>query len=250
MRIGVIGAMPEEIALLKAEMQVEKEHSYAGRTYYEGKLFHIDCVLVLSRIGKVASASTTTTLINQFNIDLVIFTGVAGSGDKTVKIGDVVIADNLVQHDIDASPIFPKYEIPLLGMSYFEVHEKHKSLLNKAVDTFLKTELKNNRALSNFGITDPKAHWGTIASGDQFIKDHLVLSEIKKNVPTLKCVEMEGAAVAQVCYEHEVPFLIIRTISDNADHSAPVDFNVFISEVASHYSRDILKCLCEELKNL
>lgn len=245
MKIGIIGAMPEEISLLEMEMDDVKKHHYAKRDYLEGKLYGHDAVLVLSRIGKVAAASTTTTLINSFEVDLIIFTGVAGSGDKNVKVGDIVIADKLVQHDIDASPIFPRYEIPLLGTSHFETDEAHRKILQKAVEKFIANEKENNSALANFGITHPQFHIGTIASGDQFIKDHTVLTDIQNNIPNLKCVEMEGAAVAQVCYEHQIPFLIIRTISDNADHSAPVDFNRFIADVASHYSRDVLKYLFE-----
>lgn len=248
MKIGILGAINEEIILLKNAMNIAKEVSMAGRTFYIGTINGIETVLVLAKIGKVAAAITTSVLINNFNVDAVVFTGVAGAVDEELNIGDIVVSDNLVQHDMDASPIFPKYEIPLLGINSIEASHTLNQALKRAITNFVaysfakevSHELKNS-----FGIKTPQVHFGTIVSGDQFVKSTETTNRIRNEIKNAKCVEMEGAAVAQVCHEFKVPFSVIRVISDKADHSAPVDFNKFL-ELASVYSKGIIHHLLNE----
>lgn len=245
MKIGIIGAMQEETLLILKSMKVLSEETIGMRTYYSGKLFDKDIVLVFSRWGKVAAASTVTTLIQRYYVDLVLFTGVAGAARNDLNVGDIVIADKLVQHDMDATalPGFENFEIPLLGKSYFEVDE---SLLKAAVNSarqYVDTEMTSIPAdmLNEFGIKQPKVLTGTIASGDQFIGDGSKIRELSENIENLQCVEMEGAAVAQVCFEHDIKFIVLRVISDKADEHANIDFPKFIENAASRFTYGIIK---------
>ena len=243
MSIGIISAMKEEIQALHNQLELRSTIEKGGRTYYQGKLFHQEVVLVFSRWGKVASATTVTQLINDFEIDEIIFTGVAGGIKSKVRIGDIVIGQELYQHDMDASPLIPKYEIPLLGKRAFQtdvIRTKSLQLAAKSFITQIDVYLSRD-VLKMFQIDEPQIHVGDIASGDQFISDKMDRTQIKKGLPQVLCVEMEGAAVAQVCFEYKVPFTIIRTISDNSNDNAHLDFPKFAKEIASEYALGILK---------
>jgi adenosylhomocysteine nucleosidase len=248
MSIGIISAMKEEIRAIHEQLDLVTTTEKGMRTYYQGKLFDQDIILVFSRWGKVASATTATQLINDFEVDEIIFTGVAGGIEDKIKIGDIVIGKGLVQHDMDASPLIPKFEIPLLGKSSFSTDERRTESLFKAahifisqIDSFLSKEV-----LESFNIDQPEVHLGDIASGDQFISDISHRDAIKKGLPDIVCVEMEGAAVAQVCYEYSIPFTIIRTISDNSNDNSHLDFPKFAKEIASEYALGVLKNYFED----
>lgn len=135
--IGIMGAMHEEVQLIKELMVISEERSIADRTYYSGILHGINITLVFSRWGKVASASTATTLINTFGSEFILFTGVAGAVDKDLNVGDIVIGESLYQHDMDASPIFPKFQIPLTENKFFKSEEMHVQNFRDASTTFL-----------------------------------------------------------------------------------------------------------------
>jgi len=243
MYIGIISAMPEEIEAIQILLQIEKKMVKGMRTYYQGKLFNKKVILVFSRWGKVASATTATQLINDFDVEEIIFTGVAGGVQPDVFVGDIVIGKDLYQHDMDGSPLVKAFEVPLLGKRAFSTHLEKRNQLAQASDQFLqnKNEFLSKEQFINFEIKRPKIHIGDIASGDQFISSSEQSLKILSNLPTVKCVEMEGAAVAQVCFEYNVPFSIIRTISDNANHHAHVDFPKFAKEIASKYALGILR---------
>lgn len=252
MKIGIIGAMSEEIILLHDIMSVEKENVFANRSFYEGKINDIDVVLVQAKIGKVAAAITTSLLLTRYDIDAVIFTGVAGAVSNELNIGDITIAHDLMQHDMDASPIFPKYQIPLLDVSSICSSEIFTEKLREAAISFIRNNFYREipeHLLQELSITSPKIICGTIVSGDQFIKDEDVITRIRQDIPNAKCVEMEGAAVAQTCHEFKKPFAIMRVISDKADHAAKIDFPKFL-QVASHYSKGIIKNLFQDAQNL
>ena len=244
MRIGILGAIQEEVGQLVPELGQPASQSIGGRTYYSGSLAGHDIVLAWSRMGKVAAASTATTLLDHFGVDRVIFTGVAGAAAPALNVGDVVIATALVQHDLDARPLFARFEVPLLGISRFRLEAALTGAMVKAAEEFVREDLPSAldaATRSAFGLQAPNVATGLIASGDQFVADPTVLAALRRALPELLCVEMEGAAVAQVCHEHAVPLLVVRVISDRADHSAPVDFTRFISSAARHYSRGILR---------
>jgi adenosylhomocysteine nucleosidase len=243
MYTGIISAMKEEIQALLNELQIEKKVIRGMRTYYQGILFNRKVILVFSRWGKVASATTATQLLNEFEIDEILFTGVAGAVHPDINIGDIIIGSELYQHDMNGSPLVKTFEIPLLGKSAFRTSIEKRAALLKATETFLYEKYKflTKKQLADFDINNPKMHVGDIASGDQFISSSKQSQAILIGLPSVICVEMEGAAVAQVCYEYKVPFSIIRTISDNANHNAHIDFPKFAREIASIYAFGILK---------
>lgn len=246
MKIGIMGAIDEEVAFLKKDIQELTVQTIASREYCSGKLYGMEATVVFSRWGKVAAASTATTLMNIFNVDLIIFTGVAGAAAPELNIGDVVIADKLFQHDMDARPILPKHVIPLLGGKYFHVQPGFLGPAQLAAEKFLSEELPTiltPDVLARFSISQPKVVVGAIASGDQFISDPKRVEDLLEDSPETKAVEMEGAAVAQVCYEYEKPYIVFRTISDKADHSAAINFQKFIAEISNYYSRGFMRAL-------
>lgn len=248
LRIGIMGAMPEEIALLKNHLVLESREVVAQREYLIGTLWSQEVVLVYSRIGKVAAASTATTLIDRFKVDAILFTGVAGAVARELNIGDIVIGTTLVQHDIDCSPggNFKKFEVPLLNISHFPSPDELGRRAHTLCDSFLEQELHkvvDATALAEFGITVPKVVRGTIGSGDQFIACSRRLAELREELPELLCTEMEGASLAQVCHEYGIPFLVLRTISDKADHNAALDYPRFVREVASPLTASLIQAV-------
>lgn len=238
-----MSAMREEIETLIHEIEVSDKVVKGMRSYYTGKLWDKEVVLVFSRWGKVASATTATHLITDFKVDEILFTGVAGAVDPSLEIGDVVIGDAMYQHDMDASPLLDPFEIPLLGKKYFATDPERNQMLCQAALMFLSdihSHFESN-VPETFGITQPKNVLGPVASGDQFISKRSQIEKIGSDLPGVLCVEMEGAAVAQVCYEYKVPFNIVRTISDKANDNSHIDFPKFATEIASRYARGIIK---------
>ncbi|HVV69545.1 MAG TPA: 5'-methylthioadenosine/adenosylhomocysteine nucleosidase [Gammaproteobacteria bacterium] len=246
MSIGIIGAMPEEIDILKADMTDLVVDKTASREYFSGKLYGIETTLVFSRWGKVASAMAASTLIAKYPVDSIIFVGVAGAIDDQLNIGDVVIAEELYQHDLDARPLFKQFEIPLTGLSMLKADKALSASAENSAKLFCHNEIRKiipPLVLKEFDIIAPVCHRGIIASGDAFIATNAQKQQIEQAMPKVLAVEMEGAAVAQVCVEHNIPFTVVRTISDKADHSAHIDFPRFISQVARHYSRSIIQSM-------
>lgn len=244
--------MKQEQAGLIDSMQDPRTVNRGMRDYVQGKLWDTDCVCVLSRLGKVAAAATAATLIERFNVTHILFTGVAGAADERVQVGDIVIADGLVQHDMDASPLFPRFEIPLTGLSSFIPDQSLNARVALAIQAFINHDFDQAIAAEDravFRLHEPQVHRGLIASGDEFIDSRSKLTELKLALPGLLAVEMEGAAVAQVCHEFGVPFTVIRTISDSANEEAPVDFMQFIDRVAARYAFGIAKRLCRTIQD-
>lgn len=246
-RLGIISALHEEQAGLITQMTDAKTVTRGKRDYVHGSLWGRDCVCVLSRLGKVASAATAATMIERFDVSHLLFTGVAGSADPKVRVGDIVIGEQLVQHDMDTRPLFPRFEIPLTGLSRFPGDPQLNSPLAQAAGNFLDqdflTEISEENRM-DFHLHDPRVHLGLIASGDEFISSTQRLLELKTHFPDLLAVEMEGAAVAQVCHEFGIPFSVIRTISDNANEESAVDFLSFIRHVASVYAFHTMRRFC------
>jgi adenosylhomocysteine nucleosidase len=239
--IGIISAMQEEIQALLNQLQNVRITEKGMRKYYQGTLFNNEVVLVFSRWGKVASAVTTTQLINDFPVTEIIFTGVAGGIQPELNIGDIVIGKHLYQHDLNATPFYEKLEIPILKKKYLITANTTNLLAatNIFIDTYYNFIAAKDAQL--FNITKPKVVYGDIASGDQFISSTKKIKKLNKLIPTATCVEMEGASVAQVCFEYQIPFSIIRIISDKASDNAHIDFSAFANSIASNYALGILK---------
>ncbi len=240
-----MGAIPQEINGVVNLLTNKQEHKIGRRSYFTGELNNQKVVVVYSRVGKVAASATVTTLILEFKVSELIFTGVAGGIHTDVKIGDIVLGQNLIQHDMNAQPLFPAYEIPMLGKAYFEADSSQLEVATTAILEILEEQHLHNviseKDLDKFNIHQPQLHVGLIGSGDLFFSTNSQKEKLQQNLPEILCVEMEGAAVAQVCYEFDIPFIIIRTISDDADDHSTLDFNSFIEKISNVYSIEIIK---------
>ena len=238
---AVLSALPEEQAGLIALLHQPGKTNHAGRTFWHGDLHGQPVVLALSRIGKVAAATTATALIERFGVNRIVFTGVAGGIGPGVNVGDVVVADDFVQHDMDASPLFPRYEVPLYGQSRFPADPALTGLLHQAASAALQ---HINDGDDPWAFPGARVHRGLMASGDRFVSGAQEARQLQSALQTaghpLLAVEMEGAAIAQVCLDYGLPFAAVRTISDRADDDAHMDFPLFVREVASYYARTVV----------
>jgi adenosylhomocysteine nucleosidase len=225
MRTAIVSAMHEELSAVLALLPDEQKQVAAGREFWVGHLHGQEVVAVLSRIGKVAAATTATALIERFRVDRIVFTGVAGGLAPGVDRGDVVIADAFLQHDLDASPIFPRYEVPLYATDRF------------ATDPALTEQVV---AAVRQALHGTRVHRGLLVSGDRFVSSSSESQALQLALPAALAVEMEGAAFAQVCHDYGVPFAAVRTVSDRADDEAHGDFLSFIDQVASRHSAAIV----------
>ncbi len=240
--IGILGAMAQEIDEVKALLTEKTNVKIANREFVVGKINGVRCVVAFSKWGKVAATITATLLVQEFAVTDLIFIGTAGALADGLKVGDIVVSKRLVQHDLDARPMISRFELPLLNRIYVDSDPSLTELAGRAVNNLLAQgaeKMVGEEAVKEFNL-NPSLHYGDIASGDQFINSDEKRQEILNLLPDIQCVEMEGAAVAQVCLEFGIPFTVIRIISDTADHNARIDFNKFIVEVANAYSRAIV----------
>jgi adenosylhomocysteine nucleosidase len=193
-----------------------------------------------------------TTLVEKFGVTHIVFTGVAGAADPSIQVGDIVIAESLVQYDMDASPLFPRFEVPLTGLTHFQSDTHLSERLASIAGDFVQLELESRISEEDrlaFRLSEPRVHRGLIASGDRFISCKDQLQQLSSALPGLLAVEMEGAAVAQVCFELGIPFTVIRAISDNANENAATDFLGFVKLVAAQYAFHIVRRLCAQLRS-
>lgn len=241
--IAVLSALPEEQHGLAQAMTGVRTVSRAGREFTVGMLYGKKVVLALSRIGKVAAATTTAALLEHFGARVVLFTGVAGGVGDGVQVGDVVLATQFVQYDMDAAPLFPRFEIPLTGNTLWPTDGPWSERLLGAVRVSLANMHFNQRPVH--------VHRGLIATGDRFLCATQQVRQLRADLADAGyvplAVEMEGAAVAQVCSDYGVPFAAVRTISDRADDSAHVDFPQFVTTVASVYAQRIVGAVLRAL---
>ena len=240
--VAVVAAMEEELRALLPLLANAQRVERAGRTLHVGRLHGQRVVLARSGIGKVAAATTATLLAAEFAPASMLFTGVAGGLAPGVAVGDVVLARELLQHDMDASPLFPRFEVPLTGRARFATDTALADELAAATTDCLRDAARavGTAALAEFGIERPRLHQGLVVSGDRFVATAADSDALRRALPDALAVEMEGAAVAQVCADFGLPLAVLRVVSDRADDSAHVDFNRFIAEVASVYTREIL----------
>ena len=245
-RLGIVSAIAQEQRGLLDALQSSRSVRHGNRDYTLGALWGRDVVLVLCGIGKVAAAATTTSLIVEFGCASLLFTGVAGGLGEDVRVGDVVIADSLLQHDLDARPLYPQYEVPDTGKSRFAADAAQTQALHAAAQSVFgagSPSLIDAATRQAFGLHAPCVHRGLIVSGDQFISTRADSDALRLSLPDALAVEMEGAAVAQVCHDYGTPFALARTLSDRADDSAHIDFGQFIHTVASAYSLALVQAL-------
>ncbi len=220
--------MHQELAAVLEMLPDERKTVDAGREFWFGHLHGQEVIAVLSRIGKVAAATTATALIEHFGVREIVFTGVAGGLGPGVRVADVVVADAFLQHDLDASPIFPRHEVPLYGRSRFTTDA---ALTQRLADA------------ARRALPDATLHRGLIVSGDRFVSTTAEARALQAELPDALAVEMEGAAIAQVCHDYGVAYAAVRTISDRADDDAHGDFTRFVETVASPHSAAIVQAL-------
>lgn len=229
--IGIIGAMDEEVSRLKEKMQVKRIENKAGMEFFEGDLSGKDVVIVRSGIGKVNAGICTQILVDDFHVEAVINTGVAGSLRNEINIGDIVLSSDTLQHDMDATGFgYDPGVIPRMDNSVFVADKELLSIaesVNKEVNPEIETFV------------------GRVVSGDQFISDKEKKDYLIKQFSGY-CTEMEGAAIAQACYVNKIPFLVIRAISDKADNSATMDYGEFEAKAIEH----TVKLLTGMMENL
>lgn len=217
--LGIIGAMDEEVSKLKEIMDDIEISTRASMEFYKGKMCEKDVVVVRSGIGKVNAGICTQILVDIYGVDSVINTGIAGSLNADIDIGDIVLSTDALQHDMDATGFgYEPGVIPRMETSAFIADEKLRRVAKESCE-------KVN--------PDIKVFEGRVVSGDQFISDKSKKAYIEENFKGF-CTEMEGAAIAQAAYLNNIPFLIIRAISDKADDSATVDYPTFEAKAIEH----------------
>jgi adenosylhomocysteine nucleosidase len=249
---GILGAMPEEIEGIKSLLSHPQEVKIANRTFFTGSIYGQELVLVFSGWGKVAAASTVSVLIHYFKVDEILFVGLAGALHPDLKMGDIVLGHRFYQHDMDARPFFQQFEIPLSNQLFVETDSDSLQRAEKSLLHFLRSDAFSSgllfEKLEFLGLAMPKYWLGEIASGDKFVRSQTEKDQLLSALPGLLCVEMEGAAVAQVCRENQIPFIIIRIISDTANEDSHLDFPFFIQNVAAVIGKEIVKHYFEGLE--
>lgn len=229
--IGIIGAMDLEVEKLIEEMTEKEVINYARRTFYKGKLAGTDVVLARCGVGKVNAGCTVQMMVDKFGITEIINTGVAGSLNEKIDIGDIVLATGAVYHDMEAVAFgYERGQVPQMDIFEFPTSTELQDLAEKSCK-------KVN--------DDIKVFRGRIASGDQFIAGKDIKEQIKKYFSPM-CVEMEGCAMAHAAYLNDIPCLIIRAISDKADDSAEMDYPTFERKAAEHCAKMVM----EMMKNI
>ena len=223
-RIAIIGAMDSEIANLKSMLENTEEIKIAGITYYKGKLHGKDVVLLKSGVGKVNAAVATTIAIERFNIEKIIFTGVAGSGNPNYNIADIVISKNLIEHDFDTRDIDGDYITVLVEGYNDNYYPADEALIELAKSSAEKV------------ITNSKVYIDTIATGDQFVGNNEKVKQIHDKFKA-GAIEMEGASVAHTALMYKIPFVVIRSLSDKADSDAEVDYPKFVIQASDNSAK-------------
>lgn len=231
MKIAIIAAMEEEVAILRSKITNCQIENILGFDFYSGKIAGCDIVLLKSGIGKVAAATGTTLLLSRFTVDMVINTGSAGGTDPRLNIGDVVISTQAIYHDVDLTPFG------------YEPGQMADCPVTFPADNNLRVIAKNIIKNQNINFVE-----GIIASGDSFINGEAALTRIKKNFPETVAVEMEAAAIAHVCWMVGMPFIVVRAISDNGDKASAVNFEDFLP-LAAKQSSLIVEAILKQFAN-
>ena len=226
--IGIIGAMEVEVAILKEKMEDVRIIKKASMDFYEGILAGKKVVVVRSGIGKVNAGICAQILADVFSVDAIINTGIAGSVNKNINIGDIVLSTDVVQHDMDATGFgYRKGQIPQMPVFFFNADDNLRRLAAEVCKEV---------------NPDIQVFEGRIASGDQFVCDQDVKNRIVSEFSAY-ATEMEGAAIGQAAYLNEIPFLVVRAISDKADGSAQMDYSEFEKAAVDHSVRLTLNML-------
>lgn len=245
MKIGILTSQPEEVEHIIEQIEHKHIVERAGRVFYEGVFFGTEMVIVFSNWGKVAAALTVSILCSEFDVERIISVGVASAVVPELKMGDIVVGQRLFQHDMDMRPLFRQYEIPLLGVTSFATPEYELNRSMDAVHVFLKQEKEFRKLLQEQGVA-PQTHIGDIASGDLFITGATRKATINRNLPSVLCVDMESAAIAQACFDLSKSFAFVRYIADTANEDINANLSIkFKRDWASQYSYFLIKAIAQ-----
>jgi adenosylhomocysteine nucleosidase len=225
-RTGIIAAMDSEIRNLKSSLKHDRTERIAGREIHYGHLEGQPVAIVLCGCGKVNAALSATLLATHAKVSRILVTGVSGGLAEGMKAGDVVIGHTFVQHDMDARPLFPLHEIPFEGFSLIEADPELRHLLTAASCSMLAEK-------KMVELAEARSFEGLVVSGDQFLSSSEGRSRVLESLPRACAVDMESAAIAQVCKIADIPLGVMRVISDSADGSAHIDFAKFVEETAT-----------------
>lgn len=234
--IAILSAMDQEIRLVESGILDPDVRELRGQRFVTGTLSGVEVVTTTSGFGKAGAGATAGVVLAAFDVAAVVFGGVAGGIHSDVRIGDVVVADRLINHDFDASPIFDRYVVPSLGRAEIPTDATLTRLLVEAA-----------RDYGHAADPPVDVHTGLIASGDSFISSETAIASLQSEIPGVLAVEMEGAAVAQVCAERDVPVAVFRSISDRADQDAEIDFMAFVATVAAPATAAVVEGLLNRL---
>jgi len=241
-RTGIIAAMDSELRDLLGDLHKESSERIGGREIHYGRLEGHDVAMTLCGCGKVNAALTATLLAFHANVSRILVTGVSGGLAEGVTVGDVVIGDSFIQHDMDARPLFPRHVIPYEGFSLIEAEPEMRTLLAGAARGMLAS--KRPPGLENASVLE-----GLLVSGDLFLSDNEARESVLKALPKACAVDMESAAIAQVCRTGGLPLGVMRVISDSADGSAEIDFAKFVENSASKACAETVRHALRALKD-
>jgi adenosylhomocysteine nucleosidase len=247
MKLGLMGALPEELSAVIQRCQGEPDRKGA-REFWFGQWHGQDFVAALSGVGKVAAASTAALMIERHGVDVMLLTGVAGGLGLGVEVADAVVATHYLQHDMDASPLFPRHVVPSSGVSHYLLDGAWTRALTRAAEQAMQN-LQSTWPTGWLGhdLRQKQVHQGLIISGDRFVSTTTESQALQTELPDALAVEMEGAAVAQVCFDHGIPFAAVRLISDRADDSAHPDFLRLVHDLAAPFSHHLLDHFLQQL---
>ncbi|MBQ9578677.1 MAG: 5'-methylthioadenosine/adenosylhomocysteine nucleosidase [Ottowia sp.] len=241
-RTAIIAAIQQELQGVLAAVPGAQSRTIGGQQFWFGRWHGHELALATSGMGKVAAAQAATLLAACCGARRVLLAGTAGALDAGLEVGDAVVARAFVQHDMDASPLFPRFEVPLTGRSHFDTDAPLADALAQAARAALP-----GTGDGGLGLEAPRVHEGLVLTGDRFVSGSEERAALKAALPDALAAEMEGAAIAQVCSGFALPFAALRIISDKADASALLDFNRFLESVASRRIHAVLDALLQHL---
>lgn len=242
-RLGILSAMEEETLALEHQLEAPQTVLRGRWTFHEGRLAGCPVVLGRSGWGKVAAAAHTQSMIDRFGVDRLLFIGVAGGLSPYIRRGDIVVATGVAQHDIDARPFFPQGEIPLIGLREIaSAQDMCENAYRACTEIIQQVGLYfDPTELAELGVEKLTVHRGLALTGDQVIFDSMKKTELLALFPAALSVDMESAAVGQVCHTQGVPFAVVRIISDTADEQGEDNFLDFVKRFVNRFTRPIVQ---------
>ncbi|GIQ80215.1 MTA/SAH nucleosidase [Kipferlia bialata] len=249
LKLGIMTATTREYEKIAHMVDGANKEVRGGVTYVDGEIYDRRVTVCRSDIGKVCAAISTTVLLDRYECDAIIFVGSAGGLFNGCKIGDIVIGTELVQHDMDCSPLMDKLILPSLDIARLPVKPEVTQFMFDAASSLVQSQefkkvLAKPGVSEELGITAPKVHKGVIVTGDKFVATAATRDGIMSAIPDAYVAEMEGAAMAQVCYTWGAPYAVVRAVSDECDNH--IDFNKFCDLIVGDVMEMLVKTILQD----